>query len=978
MRTLLEIHYDDVHIQRWKEKDGKVPDRKGKYQVLKGTINAHRKRLCQRLQLPKEVKDILTMPRDEDDLAKLEKLREAIVKEIEGRECVLLETTAHIESIASSVERCKRTAFVDELGENCRGGISAGSRVVLEKQLTDKASVAAKIRRMEPNESIEVLTRPCGTARCPPLDAFGKKMLAATNVTELMEKEGDQPEQLLDKMLLCLHDALFLTQSELWSKNEVANLKVDETPELARWFINGYKVGTKPIFDGICSMCGALLFGVVDGHSGLSNKSAGPPTDRDGTILTDGGALKIDAQPPFLLRYSPSLFAQEAPAMFKHDPETNRLSIIDGMKPPWLRKEHARSNKAAPWYYCVDCKDRYFKSGKRERGHIPFRDKASQFLMKKMHERDAEETEREEIGSQGEKSQSSQEEPEGEPDLDAEDGKREHGESEADEAENAENEKDAMDVDEEDEVPDKTYPSLETYQLKWDRLLAQHSKIVPGDFSHANLVPQCVPELWQNCPHVPFDRLKSNDAVSRLSRCRPLHGFTPAHCADNVIRYAHNTGEVNFRKRHPLQLASTLGFILNKRKGYFPGLQEDEKAALHECLTWLRQQGNNPVCFYGHELEIFDQACKRLMAKIKQFLPEGSSRARIRATNRVSKTLEDGTIGDTLGDEARGLVVLDFEGHPHKFDQVEIMADVVAKEVNILKIDAPRPEGRGWKRTYSEIDTQEDLGEEWRQDMARGARYVLEESHVKANDPHYDAKCYPHMHPYGTGSVLSEPHSGSPKGHFRNRACQIQSLFRRCAMWAFWKLDWLIKHELFNLHYRKTRQHSATASSQDQEPDPYKRNFGTAIPKNIPESSAWWKEQAKDLFALTEEHELGMMSCMLTQTHNDHVPEMLANIRRGPFSPPTPEEHVEYLFTRVRSARQRSDFENFGMEHVLSYQRRVAATKEHFMRRNHKTPLGIVQDYWDRSLFLFLCAYTQALLFSSPLPHLANARNNVH
>ena len=95
-------------------------------------------------------------------------------------------------------------------------------------------------------------------------------------------------------------------------------------------------------------------------------------------------------------------------------------------------------------------------------------------------------------------------------------------------------------------------------------------------------------------------------------------------------------------------------------------------------------------------------------------------------------------------------------------------------------------------------------------------------------------------------------------------------------MWAFWKLDWLIKHELFNLHYRKSQQHGAAASSQEQEPDPYKRKYGTAIPKNIPESSAWWKEQAKDLLALTEEHELGMMSCMVTQTHNDLAPEMLA------------------------------------------------------------------------------------------------------
>ena len=106
---------------------------------------------------------------------------------------------------------------------------------------------------------------------------------------------------------------------------------------------------------------------------------------------------------------------------------------------------------------------------------------------------------------------------------------------------------------------------------------------------------------------------------------------------------------------------------------------------------------------------------------------------------------------------------------------------------------------------------------------------------LSKHSEHADAKCYPHMHPYGTGSVLSEPHSGSPKGHFRNRACQIQSLFRRCAMWAFWKLDWLIKHELFNLHYRKSQQHGAAASSQEQEPDPYKRKYGTAIPKNIPE-----------------------------------------------------------------------------------------------------------------------------------------------
>lgn len=86
--------------------------------------------------------------------------------------------------------------------------------------------------------------------------------------------------------------------------------------------------------------------------------------------------------------------------MFKHDLETNRLSIINGMKPPWLRKERARSKYAAPWFKCVDCKNRYVKTGKRERGQIRFKDKASQFLIKKIHERETE-GDQEDIGSRG-------------------------------------------------------------------------------------------------------------------------------------------------------------------------------------------------------------------------------------------------------------------------------------------------------------------------------------------------------------------------------------------------------------------------------------------------------------------------------------------------------------------------------------------------------------------------------------------------
>ena len=63
---------------------------------------------------------------------------------------------------------------------------------------------------------------------------------------------------------------------------------------------------------------------------------------------------------------------------------------------------------------------------------------------------------------------------------------------------------------------------------------------------------------------------------------------------------------------------------------------------------------------------------------------------------------------------------------------------------------------------------------------------------------------------------------------------------------------------------------------------------------------------------------LGMMQSMVTITHNDHVPELLAVIRRKPFAEPTEAEMVEYLFTRVRTDRRKPDFENYAFEHVLS------------------------------------------------------------
>ena len=81
--------------------------------------------------------------------------------------------------------------------------------------------------------------------------------------------------------------------------------------------------------------------------------------------------------------------------------------------------------------------------------------------------------------------------------------------------------------------------------------------------------------------------------------------------------------------------------------------------------------------------------------------------------------------------------------------------------------------------------------------------------------------------------------------------------------------------------------------------------------------------------------------CRHRITHNDSSPELLAVIRRKPFATPTASEKIEYLFKRVKSKNKRPDFESYALEHVFSFQRRVQATKQLFMKRNSLTPLGV-------------------------------------
>ena len=58
------------------------------------------------------------------------------------------------------------------------------------------------------------------------------------------------------------------------------------------------------------------------------------------------------------------------------------------------------------------------------------------------------------------------------------------------------------------------------------------------------------------------------------------------------------------------------------------------------------------------------------------------------------------------------------------------------------------------------------------------------------------------------------------------------------------------------------------------------------------------------------------MNCMVTITHSDSCPEMLAAIRRGVFATPTDEEFVENLLQRKPWGRKRPAFEDLSLIHI--------------------------------------------------------------
>ena len=317
--TLLEMHYDDVHFEKWRARGSHGPKpsrRQSEYKVFGSVVASHQKKLCQRIELPLRVKALYRKPKDEESWDTLQRFRKVLLEVVQGHRQINLASEEEIQDLALAIEKCPRQKQWNTVGDGFPG-IPPGSEIQMPKpEFNDidyiRAAFADEIRMLEPGSTVEFYTRPWdndkkGKKRNPIEDGFVKLLFKdAFTINKVASSAPRGPYDVLgcfERMLLTLWDALHLDMAEAWAKKKVANVQANDCPELARCFLRGLDVGSKPLIDGMCSFCACLLHSErKDG--GPTIMRHGPPIDKDGRRLTQAdGSPDVRAQPPAFLRY---------------------------------------------------------------------------------------------------------------------------------------------------------------------------------------------------------------------------------------------------------------------------------------------------------------------------------------------------------------------------------------------------------------------------------------------------------------------------------------------------------------------------------------------------------------------------------------------------------------------------------------------------------------------------------------------------
>ena len=146
MRTLLEIHYDDLHYETYMKKNeaqrgkrGKGKKRQSEFKVFKSVVNNFKRRLCQRIGLPDEIKALLRTPKDETNWDILEKLRGVVMLFVQGLRRSTVDTEEERRDLAAAIRGCSSERYWNEIGPGI-SWIPPGSRLHLEQEQTESTN----------------------------------------------------------------------------------------------------------------------------------------------------------------------------------------------------------------------------------------------------------------------------------------------------------------------------------------------------------------------------------------------------------------------------------------------------------------------------------------------------------------------------------------------------------------------------------------------------------------------------------------------------------------------------------------------------------------------------------------------------------------------------------------------------------------------------------------------------------------------
>ena len=133
--------------------------------------------------------------------------------------------------------------------------------------------------------------------------------------------------------------------------------------------------------------------------------------------------------------------------------------------------------------------------------------------------------------------------------------------------------------------------------------------------------------------------------------------------------------------------------------------------------------------------------------------------------------------------------------------------------------------------------------------------------------------------------------SGAPLRHIQNRAAALQSWFRRTSTWGFFQADNTMKRSLFFKNRARVRGGLGKQTSTK-----FEKAFGSVVPSSIPESTAWWRRQSKELAAITDDVESGLMNLMVSACRSIRAASsQVVILPRGDYYPQQPQPGISCL-----------------------------------------------------------------------------------